>query len=102
MLMLFRRRKAVRTARACRYRSAPGVVSAQHGARTILLDAHRGEYFGVDEVGAEIWRMLGTGATVVELVDGLERAYEAPRERLARDAADFVALLEHKRLVVSA
>ncbi len=100
MSALFRRRVAGPAPEAIRFRAAPGVVSAQQGARTIMLDSRRGEYFGLDEVGAAIWAQLSEGRTLAELVDALDREYAAPRAELERDAAAFVARLEKKHLVV--
>ncbi len=82
-----------------RYRTARHVVSTRQGERAVLLDVRRGEYYGVDDVGEAIWRMLGRGASLAELVDDLEREYEAPRAQLERDAAEFVALLERRKLL---
>lgn len=107
MWIPLRRRPAVRTASALRYRAAPQVVSARHGDRVVLMDPRRGRYFGLDEVGGEIWRLLGeardpAGRTLAELVDGLESEYEAEREQLERDAVEFLGRLESARLVVTA
>ncbi len=99
MRPFFRRGLAVPTPESIRYRTARHVVAARQGERAVLLDVRRGEYFGVDDVGEAIWRMLGAGASLAELVDGLEREYEAPRAQLERDAAEFVALLERRKLL---
>lgn len=99
MLTLLRRRRAGLAPRAAVYRALPHVVAARQGDRTILLDSRRGRYFGVDEVGASIWRMLGQGATLAQLVEGLEEEYAAPREALEQDASAFLARLERARLV---
>ncbi len=99
MLQLLRRRRAGRPPASGSYRAATHVVAAVHGERTVLLDARRGEYFGIDEVGGEIWRALETGATLAEVVDRLEASYDAPRAVLERDAGEFLSLLQRKRLV---
>ncbi len=99
MRALFRRRLAVPTSDAIRYRAAADVVSAVQGERTVLLDVRRGRYFGVDEVGSAIWQGLSGGATVPEIVDGLERSYAVPRAQLERDVADFLALMQRRQLV---
>ncbi len=101
MWQLLRRRTAARPT-VVSYRAAPHVVAALQGERTVLLDPKRGEYFGIDEVGGEIWRMLGPGVTLAELVSRLESLYDAPRALLERDAAAFVALLQRKHLVIVA
>lgn len=100
MLTLLRRRRAGRTGDVAVYTAVSHVVAARQGDRTILLDAHRGRYFGVDEVGAAIWRLLAVGATLAQLVDGLEQEYTAPRETLEQDAMAFLTRLERARLVV--
>lgn len=99
MLQLLRRRWAGQPPAPVSYRAAAHVVAAVHGERTVLLDPKRGEYFGTDEVGGEIWRALGPGATVAQLVDQLGSRYDAPRETLERDAREFLALLRRKHLV---
>ncbi len=102
MRALFRRRLAVPTPEAIRYRTAPNVVSAVQGERAVLLDARRGRYFGMDEVGALIWEGLWRGATVPEIVDGLEQTYAAPRAQLEQDVATFLAELWRRKLVEAA
>ncbi len=99
MRAFIRRRAAAAAPESIRYRTAPHVVSVRQGGRAVLLDVRRGEYFGVDDVGEAIWRLLGPGASLAEVVDGLEREYAAPRAQLERDAADFVALLERRKLL---
>ncbi len=99
MLTLLRRRRAGLAPRAAVYKGLSHVVAARQGDRTILLDSRRGRYYGVDEVGASIWRMLGEGATLPQLVEGLEQEYAASRETLEQDASAFLARLERARLV---
>lgn len=99
MLTLLRRRRAGQAPHAAVYKALPHVVAARQGDRTVLLDARRGRYFGVDDVGASIWRMLAAGATLAQLVDGLEQEYAAARETLEQDASSFLARLERARLV---
>jgi len=100
MLRLLRRRQAPTGSGAPSYKAARHVVAARQGDRTILLDARRGRYFGVDDVGATIWKQLGEGATLSKLVAVLEAEYAAPRETLELDAAAFITRLERAHLVV--
>ncbi len=99
MLQLLRRRAAGEPPAPVSYRAATHVVAAVHGDRTVLLDPKRGEYFGIDEIGGEIWRLLAHGATLAEVADYLEARYDAPRRTLERDASEFLSLLRRKRLV---
>ena len=83
-----------------RFAPAPGVVFTREGGRTVLLDARAGEYFGLDEVGTRVWELLGGGADLRGVADALEAEYDAPRETLARDAAELAAKLEAHGLLV--
>lgn len=87
---------------SARIRAADHVVSASQGDRTVLLDTRRGRYYGIDGVGSRIWDLMGGGVSFTELVDRLEREYEAPRTVLERDAAAFLERLARSRLAVRA
>ncbi len=85
-----------------RVRAADHVVSASQGDRTVLLDTRRGRYYGMDGVGTRIWQIIGEGVSFTEVVDRLEREYDAPRPVLEQDAASFLVRLTTSRLAVRA
>lgn len=70
----------------------PSVYVRSFGDELVLLDFSRGEYFGLDEAGAAIWRGLEAGARLGEIADKLVERYE-----VTRDVAyeDIVALVTH-------
>ncbi|MDB4946858.1 MAG: hypothetical protein JWP97_6392 [Labilithrix sp.] len=68
------------------------VYARPFGEEIVLLDFARGEYFGLDEVGAAVWRSLESGKTVGETVDLLVDRYDVARE-VAFD--DIVAIVTH-------
>lgn len=71
---------------------APSVYVRAFGEELVLLDFSRGEYFGLDETGATIWRGLEAGRALGEIADTLVEHYD-----VARDVAyhDIVALVTH-------
>lgn len=83
-----------------RYRPAPSVYARPFGVEVILLDFGRGEYFGLDEVGAEIWRHIERGARVEEIVDAMVATFDVLPEVAARDVRALVASLRASDLVV--
>ena len=82
------------------FRRAEKVVSAAEGDRTVLLDPVRGEYYGLDEVGTRIWELLPACPTAAALAERLFAEYDAPRDRLAADAAALLGKLAELKLVV--
>jgi Coenzyme PQQ synthesis protein D (PqqD) len=77
---------------ATRVTVAPSVYVRAFGDELVLLDFSRGEYFGLDETGAFVWRELESGRSLGEIADALVERYD-----VARDAAysDIVALVTH-------
>jgi Coenzyme PQQ synthesis protein D (PqqD) len=75
------------------------VVFAEVDNEAVLLNVETGVYFGLDEIGTEIWNLLSAGASEGEVVDKLLREYEVGLEQLSTDVGDFIAKLESHGLV---
>ena len=69
------------------------------GAEIVLLDFGRGEYFGLDEIGAEIWRGLERGDALGAIADSLVERYEVSREDVFRDIVSLVEQLRNESLL---
>jgi hypothetical protein len=79
------------TARA----SVPEHVLVQEiEGQSAILHLEANEYFGLDDVGTDIWRAATNGATVGEAIDYLSAVYEVEYEKLKDDV---LALLDRLR-----
>ena len=65
-------------------------VSCDLEGEAAVLNLKTGVYYGLDDVGASVWRMLNEPRRVEELVDALLGEYEVDREECQRDV---IALL---------
>ncbi len=74
-----------------RLRVSPSVYARAFGNELVLLDFGRGEYFGLDEVGAEIWRAIAAGETLGAIADRLADRYEVTRSRALDDIEQLAA-----------
>lgn len=83
-----------------RVRIAPSVYARAFGSEIILLEFHRGEYYGLDEIGAEIWRLLENGSTLAAAADAMVARYEVTREEALRDIVALVERMKEGSLVV--
>ncbi|HUF51663.1 MAG TPA: PqqD family protein [Longimicrobiales bacterium] len=81
-------------------RPARDVLEAERDGLIVLLDLRREVYLGLDEVGTAVWRSLGEGARVDELVARVAAAYDAPRDVIERDTTRFIHDLATRRLVL--
>ena len=69
----------------------PGhVIMREIAGEAVLLDLEKGMYYGLNEVGVEIWKLVEEGRTPAETVDALTGEFEVDAETLM---SDLVALL---------
>jgi hypothetical protein len=55
------------------------------------MSIEQGRYFGLDDIGSEIWKRIELPCSFATLIDGLAADYEADRATIA---ADVQALLD--------
>ena len=67
----------------------------------VLMDAHSGTYFGLDEVGTAIWRLIREAATGTAIVDHLQQQFGVSRSILITDVERFIRELHARRLLAS-
>jgi hypothetical protein len=65
----------------------------------IILVLDTGEYFELDEVALEIWKMLSGDKTLLECANELGAAYDAPSETVQGDVQAFAMELLERNLV---
>jgi hypothetical protein len=70
---------------------SPSVLTAEVGGEVVMMSIEQGHYFGLDDIGSDIWKRLDTPCTFADLVDRLAADYDADRASIA---ADVRALLE--------
>lgn len=84
---------------ATRVRPHPGVLFRDLDGEAVLLDAQRGTYFGLNEVGTRAWGLLAGGATLEQALAALLADFDAPRERVWPDLLALVQDLARHGLV---
>lgn len=83
-----------------RVRIAEGVITKEVGDELVLLDVERGVYYGLHEVSARIWQLLGAGESVGTTMERLLEEYDVERETLEQDVARLIGELREAGLVV--
>ena len=68
-----------------------GQVSCDLADEAAILDLNSGVYFGLNAVGARIWKLVQAPRTVNEVLQALLEEYDVEPERCERD---LVALLQ--------
>jgi hypothetical protein len=74
--------------------ASPEQVSCELGDESVILSLKNSVYYGVDPVGASIWRLLKQQRSVGELRDAMIEEYDVESDRCE---ADLLVLLEKMR-----
>lgn len=87
-----------------RYQRNSEVVTRKVAEETIVVPVRGGVgdldgLFTFNEVGSEIWRLLGDGRTAEEIAGWVAEQYEVSEEQARTDVSSFLAGLEEQGLV---
>jgi hypothetical protein len=83
--------------------AVPDLLASDLAGEMVLLNLADGVYYGLDAVGAQIWRSIGQPRAVHDLVDDVVAHYEVDRARCEQDVLVFLTdLAAHGLVAVSA
>ena len=69
---------------------APSVYARAFGDELVLLDFKRGDYFGLDSVGACVWQCIEEGRSLRDVVVEVEARYDVTFEEALRDVTSLL------------
>jgi len=69
---------------------SPSVLAAEVDGEIVMMSIEQGRYFGLDDIGSDIWKRIEQPCSFAALVDGLAADYDADRGTIV---ADVTALL---------
>ena len=78
---------------------APDVLGSEVGSEVVMLSLRDGTYYGLDEVGADIWRMIQTPIAVARIVASLSDTYDVDLARCRADVLHLIHVLRDRGLV---
>ncbi|WP_423141461.1 PqqD family protein [Parablastomonas sp. CN1-191] len=81
---------------------SPDVVTRELETETVLLDMASGSYFGLDEIGGEVWQAVEEGQTLGQACDRLAARYDVERARLEADVLALAEAIVAKGLATTA
>ncbi|MBK1663199.1 PqqD family protein [Rhodospirillum rubrum] len=84
---------------ASRIAIRPGLMAREIDDEMVMMDIESGQYFTLDGVGTEVWRLLGQPIQVSTLGDRLMELYEGDRAAIDADLLRFLESLLEKRLI---
>ena len=79
--------------------ASDGAISSDLAGEAAILDFKRGTYYGLDEVGATIWKLIAEPRTVGEICAALVAEYEVEPEVCERDVLALLGKLAASGLI---
>lgn len=84
--------KPIALAADARFLASPNQVYCEVASEAVLLSLDTGEYFGLNEVAASVWRLIQVPRSLFELRDALLEEYEGVDPMTCLD--QIIALLD--------
>ena len=78
------------------------VLSTELHDEGVLLNLETGEYFGLDGVGMEMWKVLRANGDVGAARAALLELYDVAEDVLAKDLDELIAKLAERKLLLVA
>ena len=69
------------------------VLDADIDGELVMMSIERGEYYGLDAIGSDIWGLLEKPLAVKDLCSRLEESYDVGPEDCRRDVVAFLETL---------
>ena len=79
--------------------AAGEVLSSELGAEHVLLNLRDGTYYGLEEAGSDIWRLLQKPITVSDLCRAIVESYDVEPGRCREDVGNLLRDLVDRGLV---
>ncbi len=75
------------------------IITAEVQGEVVMMSVEKGRYFGLDDIGSDIWRRLETPRTFGALIDALAADYRAERDVIAEDVRKLLAEMAARGVV---
>ena len=75
------------------------VLFREVGDEGVILSLQDGQYFGLDETGTQIWKLLQTEHDLDSIAEQLVSEYDVTREKVRSDVDQFIQELVSAKLI---
>ena len=80
-------------------RLSPDQVSCDLNGEAAILNLKTGTYYGLDPVGATVWKLLEQPCTIESLREAMLQKYEVDAQRCESDLLDLLEKLKAEGLI---
>jgi len=81
--------------------NSPKVIHETIDGETVMVNLDSGNYYSLDNIGADIWALIGTGLPLHEIIEDVSCRYAGEREEMGQAIHQFVGQLQEEGLIVN-
>ena len=74
-------------------------VSTRVDDDTVMMSISKGMYYGLDDIGTDIWELIEEPCSVSTILDTLGGKYNVNKEKCKDELFDLLATLHNKSLI---
>src|SRR5437763_14899047 len=78
---------------------SPSVLTAEVDGEIVMMSIEQGRYFGLDDIGSDIWRRIEPPCSFADLIKRLTVDYEADRATIAADVQSLLGRMAAQDVV---
>jgi hypothetical protein len=78
---------------------SPSVLTAEVDGEVVMMSIQQGQYFGLDDIGSDIWKRIEPPCSFAALIDGLAVDYEADRATILADVHNLLLRMADQDVV---
>lgn len=87
------------SSRVRRYRAIKDHLFSDLADEAVILSLRNGKYYGVNQVGASIWSLIGTASTLSEIESALMEEYSVDEDTCRAEVASFLEMMVREELI---
>jgi len=78
----------------------PQIISSKMDDEVVMMSVEKGNYYGLNRVGSEIWEKLTEPLTVGSLCDKLMQEFNVEKEQCEREVITYLEKLVSEGLIL--
>ncbi len=82
-----------------KYRRSPEALHSEIGDDVVALHVRQGHCYGMDNVAADVWRMLDRPIGLSEICDRLKERYEVDDLTCRQEVGRFIEAMRKEQLI---
>ena len=78
---------------------SPSVLVAEVDGEIVMMSIEKGRYYGLDDIGSDIWKRIEQPCSFAALIEGLAADYDADRGTIKADVTAMLTQMVEQDVV---